>query len=164
MPVFFLLYTCLPVHIFHIVSHNFTHGQDQAMAKKIILTSTDFKKLSKIIQVYRESSRLREDHLKNLADELKNAAVIDDPDILSDVVSINSTVVFRNLETGKSEMVTVVFPSDTDQEGTRISILSPLGTALIGEQEGNLTSCHAPEGKIPLRVDKIIARQTVIGH
>ncbi len=134
------------------------------MAKRIILTSKDYKKLVKIIQVYRESNRLKSEHMINLAEELKNAAVIDDPELLSDIVSINSTVVFTNLENEKTEMVTVVFPADTDHEGSRISILSPLGTALIGEQENNISYCLAPEGKIPLRIDKIIARQTVIGH
>ena len=134
------------------------------MAKKIILTSSDYKKLFKIIQVYRESSRLKSAHIRQLAEELENAAVTDDPLLLNDVVSINSTVIFKNMESGKSEIVTVVFPSDTDQDGSRISILSPLGTSLIGEQEGNITHCLAPTGKIELRVDKIVARQAVISH
>jgi len=134
------------------------------MAKKIILTSSDYKKLFKIIQAYRESNRLKPDHLRQLAEELENAAVTDDPELLNDVVSINSTVIFKNTDTGKSEIVTVVFPADIDQDGSRISILCPLGTALIGEQEGNFTYCLAPTGKIELRVDKIVARQAVISH
>jgi regulator of nucleoside diphosphate kinase len=134
------------------------------MAKKIILTSSDYKKLFKLIQIYRESNRLKSAHLRQLAEELENAAVTDDPGLLNDVVSINSTVIFKNIDTGKSEIVTVVFPADTDPDGSRISILSPLGTALIGEQESNITDCLAPTGKIQLRVEKIAARQTVISH
>ncbi len=134
------------------------------MAKKIILTSTDYKKLVKIITVYKNSRRLNTQHMRNLAEELTNAVVVDDPELLNDAVSINSTVVFKNLNSGESQMVTVVFPADTDTEGSRISIFSPLGTALIGEQENNTTYCFAPEGTIPLRIDKIIARQAGITH
>ncbi len=134
------------------------------MGKKIILTNSDYKKLVKIIQVYKDSNRLKSEHLRHLAEELKSASIVDDAELLTDVVSINSTVVFKNLETGQSEMVTIVFPAESSQDGTRISVLSPLGTALIGEQESSITECYAPGGNIRIRVEKIIARHPVIGR
>ncbi len=132
------------------------------MAKKIVLFNSDYKKLVKLVQVYKDSNRLKSKHLLKLAEELKNAKVIGDDlhgSHKHDAVSINSTVVFKNLDTGETMQVTVVFPADTDQEGSRVSILSPLGTALIGEEENNLTTCLAPEGQIPLRIEKILSKQ-----
>ncbi|MDX9802256.1 MAG: GreA/GreB family elongation factor [Spirochaetia bacterium] len=132
------------------------------MAKKIVLFNSDYKKLVKLIQVYKESNRLKSKHLLKLADELKNAKVIADNigEIQKiDAVSINSTVSYKNLDTGEVKQVTVVFPADTGQDLNKVSILSPLGTALIGEEEKNLTYCLAPEGQIPLQIEKIISKQ-----
>ncbi len=132
------------------------------MGKIIKLTEDDYKKLVHIISVYKKSNRLKSKNLRQLAEELGNAQVVDDCESLTDVVRINSTVIFKNIKTGKTEMVTVVFPSQTSQDGSRISILSPLGTALIGEKEKNITVCYAPEDKIELKIEKIISHNSVL--
>ncbi len=127
------------------------------MGKTIKLTREDYKKLVHIIKIYRESNRLRFENLRHFAEELQNAYVVDNAESLNDVVRINSTVVFRNLKTNNSETVTVVFPARSSRDGSRISILSPLGTALIGEKENTITECYAPEGKIQLKIEKIVS-------
>ena len=115
-----------------------------------------------IIKVYKDSNRLKSKHLHHLANELKNASIVDNTKPLTDVVRINSTVIFKNLNNNKIEMVTVVFPAETTPDGSRISILSPLGTALTGEKENNITKCFAPDGKIMLRIEKIVAYHPAI--
>ncbi len=134
------------------------------MAKKIKITDSEYKKLRAIIRVYRDSNRLKSIHLINLADQLNNALVVDDGESLTDVVRINTTVVFRNLSSGEISMVTIVFPAETASDGSRISILSPLGSALIGETENSVVECFAPDGRIDLRIEKIIAHHPVISH
>ena len=134
------------------------------MEQQIKITCRDYKKLTSIIKKYRTYNNLKSRHLHVLAEKLENAVLLDDNESLTDLVLINSTVVYKNLENNNSSMVTIVFSADASRDGSRISILSPLGTALIGEKENSVVECFAPAGRIKLRIEKIISHHSVIQH
>jgi len=60
---------------------------------------------------------------------------------------MNSTVRFTMLETGKSSTLTLVYPKDLNGRADRISILAPVGSALLGLAVGDKMSWPAPGGK-----------------
>jgi regulator of nucleoside diphosphate kinase len=70
-----------------------------------------------------------------------------------DVVTLHSTVRIRDLDTGRSVVYTVVFPTEADTAQRRISVLAPIGTALIGYRVGDVIEWATPGGERRLRVE-----------
>lgn len=109
--------------------------------EKPIITRTNYEKISAILQIApREMADL-------LEEELSRAAVVHDEELPGDVVSMNSTVKFQDLEGGKETVVTLVYPQDSDIENNKISILTPVGSALIGLRVGQVIDWPFPHGK-----------------
>lgn len=89
---------------------------------------------------------------RTLAAELDRAFVIDPSAFPSDVVTMESTVKFEDLSTGEVEEYTITFPEHADVERKRISILAPIGTALIGCRVGDLVRWPTPGGVRHIKV------------
>ena len=75
------------------------------------------------------------DQSDDLLYELERARVVDDTDIPGDIVRMGSTVLYRT-DAGQEQRVTLVYPVDADIAQGRISVLTPVGTALIGLRVG----------------------------
>jgi regulator of nucleoside diphosphate kinase len=76
---------------------------------------------------------------------------------------MNATVRLRDLATKKELTYTLVFPSDADAAQNRISVLAPIGTALIGYRVGDVITWKVPGGLRKLRVEKIIYQPEAAG-
>lgn len=90
--------------------------------------------------------------LEKLRSELDRAAVIEPAAFPADVVTMESTVKFEDLGTGEIEEYTITFPDRADIERKRISIIAPIGTALIGCRVGDLVKWTTPGGIRQLKV------------
>ena len=85
-----------------------------------------------------ESENVRDrEHLQQLDDELDRARVVAASEIPSDVVTMNSKLALRELDTGEEMIFTVVFSSEANADEHRISVLAPLGTAVLGYRAGD---------------------------
>src|SRR5690606_20378805 len=84
---------------------------------------------------------------EDLERELKNARLVDPGNISDDVVRLNSTVTIKDEDDGKLMELTVVPPNKADIKEKKISVMSPIGTALIGYQKGHTVSWKVPAGK-----------------
>ena len=93
--------------------------------------------------------------LNKLREELDRAVVIDPAAFPPDVVTMDSTVEFEDLGTSEVEAYTVTFPERADIERKRISILAPIGTALIGCRVGDLVKWSTPGGIRQLKVRRV---------
>lgn len=82
----------------------------------------------------------------HLASELERADVVASRDVPPDVVTMNSRVVFEDVTTGKTTEVTIVFPHDADVQRGKVSVLAPVGTALLGLAEGDSIVWPFPDG------------------
>lgn len=71
-----------------------------------------------------------------LAEELDRARVVAPTEIAPTIVTMNSRVEFRDDQTGEVRTATLVYPGDQDIAAGKISILTPVGAALIGLEEG----------------------------
>lgn len=80
-------------------------------------------------------------------------AVLDQADLVSsrevspDVVTMNSRVRVRSPETGMVQQFTICYPTQADVESGRVSILSPLGLALLGRSVGQPAPWIRPDGR-----------------
>ena len=124
--------------------------------KRITLTESDYNKLKKLMEVLKASRRLNSPHLYHLQSELYNAVIMEKDMIPGNRVTLYSDVLYTDLRDNTVHRAAVVLPAENDDAKNRYSILAPLGTALIGEEEGSVTTCYAPCGEIPLKVEKVI--------
>ncbi|QWX84889.1 GreA/GreB family elongation factor [Cellulophaga sp. HaHaR_3_176] len=92
--------------------------------------------------------------LTSLSEELKTAHIVDEEEMPYDVIRFNSkvTVVFEN---GIEKIVQVVIPTDKDLSQNKISILTPLGSALIGYSKDDAILWDFPKGKQQLKIVEI---------
>lgn len=94
--------------------------------------------------------------LQKLRGELDRAAVIDLNAIPPGLVTMGSHVEFEDFATGEIEDYVITFPDRADVAQKRISILAPIGTALIGCREGDLISWSTPGGLRRLRILRVL--------
>lgn len=83
-----------------------------------------------------------------LEKELSRAEVVNTPEFPVDVVAMNSYVSFVDLDSHQNTSVTLVYPSEANVDEKKISILSPIGTALIGLRIGGKINWTLPNGKV----------------
>ena len=84
--------------------------------------------------------------------ELDRARVVPSGDVPSDVVVMNSEIEYEDIATGQRRHVCLVYPSDASTNDGRISVLAPLGCALLGLQVGQEIEWRMPGGPRRLRV------------
>ena len=110
-------------------------------SNNLILTQADFQKLSTLV------ANLDLEHFELLAEEIDRALIVEDENIPNDVVSMNSKVSYQDLESGKESVITLVYPDAANIAENKISVLAPIGSALIGLREGQIIQWPLPGGK-----------------
>ncbi len=113
------------------------------MPKKIYITEKDIDHLNSILMNIKDSPAVRK-----LQDELDRATILNPEEIPPDVVTMNSRVQFKTLETDSTSEITIVYPSDADSSQARVSILAPVGAALIGLRVGDKIEWTLPTGLV----------------
>ena len=83
-----------------------------------------------------------------LADEVGRAHVLSRGELPQHVVCMNSEVEFRDETTGKVQEVMLVYPDDADISQRKVSVLTPIGTALIGLRTGHSITWRTPNGEV----------------
>jgi regulator of nucleoside diphosphate kinase len=111
----------------------------------IILSAEDYERLSALARAARRRMPALADEL---ADELGRAQVLAQGEHPQHIVCMNSQVEFRDDTTGKVQLVTLVYPEEADISRRRISVLTPVGTALIGLRSGQAISWETPNGEL----------------
>lgn len=125
------------------------------MKSHIQVTEADQKRLRTIIDNW-PTTRDRE-ALEALSDELDRAEVVPSERIAGNVVTMNSRVLFEDEETGESREVELVYPHESAPELRRVSVLAPIGSALLGLSVGQTIDWPVPGGKIKrLRIVRIL--------
>lgn len=82
-----------------------------------------------------------------LGDELGRATIVGDDVLPKDVVSMNSQIRFQDVETEKETTVILVYPSEANLDQNKISLFTPVGSALIGLKIGQTIAWPFPGGK-----------------
>lgn len=93
--------------------------------------------------------------LQKLRRELDRALIVDSGALPLDVVTMESRVEFEDLATGEVEAYSITFPDRADVDSQRISILAPIGIALIGCRGGDVVSWATPGGIRRLKIRNV---------
>lgn len=80
--------------------------------------------------------------------ELERADVVAAEEMPADIVTMNSLVAFENVDTGKSFELALVYPKDIDGSAGKVSILAPVGSALLGLTVGQTIQWQLPGGNV----------------
>jgi regulator of nucleoside diphosphate kinase len=115
---------------------------------KIVLSSLDADRLSKLLDSLPDQAFPGRDDLEA---ELARAEIVPPAEVPPNVVTMNSTVKFRIESSSKEFFLTLVYPKDVDAQGGTISILAPVGSALLGLAKGDEIEWPNPGGHV-LRV------------
>lgn len=92
-----------------------------------------------------------------LEEELARAGIVDPREVPPTVVSMNSTVRFRVESTSQEFTLTLVYPRDMDGSSSKISILAPVGSALLGLSQGDEIEWPKPGGgTLRVRIEEIV--------
>lgn len=124
--------------------------------RNIYITENDKKKLRGLFTKTLGMSSNDLNNMKGLLDEIERAEVIRDDNIDENVITMNSTVVVKDLDTDKVYEYTIVYPEYADSAKNKISVLAPVGTALLGYKAGDIVEWKVPAGKRRLLVEEII--------
>ena len=117
----------------------------------ITVSSLDFERLESLLEKHAGDFPGR----AALEAELDRADVLDPQEMPPNVVTMNSTVRFTMLETGKSNTLTLVYPKEMDGSVDKVSIFAPVGIALLGLSVGDQFQMPSPTGVVTVRVDSI---------
>ena len=84
---------------------------------------------------------------RGLLAELERAQVVDPGDVPGDVIAMNSTARFRDEQSGEEREITLVYPQDAGNSANAVSILAPVGSALLGLRVGHAIDWPMPGGR-----------------
>lgn len=122
---------------------------------KLFISEPDFMRLRGLIESARRFFGRDRDHLAALEEELNRAEIVGRDEVPANVVRMNSRVRVTDLDTGTQAVYTLAFPRDADIAHDRISVLAPIGTALLGYRAGTVVQAEVPRGKKRLRIEEV---------
>jgi regulator of nucleoside diphosphate kinase len=123
--------------------------------RPIVITRTDAARLRELLAT-RARAELDQDHLRELADELERARIAESEQVPADVITIHTRVQVLDLITGERRELMLVLPRESDASVGRISVLAPLGTALLGYRAGDEVEWQMPGGLRRLRIESVL--------
>ena len=132
--------------------------------RTIFVTKEDMQRLTDLVESAERISNRDLPHLRMLTEELQQAEVVGSSQIPADVVTMNSRVRLRDLDSGRESIYILVFPRDADVAQGRISILAPIGTAIIGYRAGDVIVWSVPAGERRFRLEEILYQPEAAGH
>jgi regulator of nucleoside diphosphate kinase len=136
-----------------------TQTNDQARTPRqrppITIATDDYEKLQRVIDA--NSVGRHADLADALDEELSRATVVDPSAVPPDIVTMQSSCVFRFEDTGEEREVTLVYPQQADVARGRVSVLAPVGAALLGLATGDSITWNTPNG--PRRIAVVRVRR-----
>jgi regulator of nucleoside diphosphate kinase len=120
--------------------------------KSIVITEFDYARLQQLIESSRRFRHRDAQHFDALQQELERATVALAEEVPGDLVTMNSRVRVEDLDSGQVYAYQIVFPKDADLAKNRISVLAPIGTALLGYGAGTTVEWPVPSGMRRLRI------------
>lgn len=133
--------------------------------REIFVTQSDKERLGDLIRAA-DSHGTRGSDLRYLADlrkELERARVVPSEQIPSDIVTMNSEVLLRDVSTSQETRVRLVFPEDADMAKGAISVLAPVGTAILGYRQGDVVEWPVPNGTSRFSIEKVMYQPEAAG-
>ncbi len=132
--------------------------------KNIVITELDRDRLTDLIMNVQSEGYHGSIYLEKLRAELDRAQIVLPQEIPMDAITMNSKVVLLDLDTREEETYTLVYPENANPSEGRVSILAPIGTAMLGYRVGDVFEWDVPAGKRQLEVERILFQPEAAGQ
>lgn len=129
--------------------------------REIFITENDKKKLRMIIDNEIKSGNTLDKSMKKLDEEIRRATVVDSGQIPGDVITMNTRVLLK-MDQEEIE-ASLVYPEDADWSNNKLSVLSPIGTAILGYRVGDTVEWEVPSGVTQIQIKKILYQPEASG-
>lgn len=132
--------------------------------RTLYITKHDKTRLEELVAVAGEFGGHARKDIEALVQELARAVVVSSQDVPPDVVTMNSKVALQDLGTSERMEYVLVFPQDANIERGAISVLAPIGTAILGYAQGDVVEWPVPSGMRRIRIEKILYQPEAAGE
>lgn len=129
----------------------------------MLITVNDYQRITGLIEFASLKNKTPE-IANRLLQELKVAKTVPQDRISDNIVTMNSRALLREINSGREIEITITYPQDADSREQKVSVLSPIGVALLGSREGDITSWRVPGGVGRFKVEKVIYQPEAAGH
>lgn len=113
-------------------------------------------KLQALLESHRAGGSPQTASLDILEEELERALIVSPEALPPDVITMNSEVLLRDLETGGTRTYKLVYPTSVKQYPDAVSVMAPLGMALLGYRAGETIEWPVPKGMRRLKILKVL--------
>ena len=130
---------------------------------KLIINSLDYARIKKCISDAKLFKSVSSTEAEKLLKELNDAQIVEPEAIPANVVTMNSIVKLSFLNNNKQIQFQIVYPENANIKENKISIFSPIATALIGYKTGDEIEWIVPAGLTKIRIDEVIYQPEAAG-
>jgi regulator of nucleoside diphosphate kinase len=130
---------------------------------QIYLTRADYQRLNDVLRANLLDRSEDLGDLTRLHEEIKRAQILESAQVPKDAVTMNSRVRLRDLDSGEEMEFSLVYPSAADARSKKISVLAPVGTAVLGYRAGDTVEWDVPAGVRRLRVEEVLYQPEASG-
>ena len=131
--------------------------------RTIYITEYDLERLENLIIEANRLDQRGNEYLESLEAELARGQMVSPTEVPPDVITMNSKVCLVDLDTNEEMVYVLVFPQDADITQSKISILAPIGTAMLGYRIGDEFTWQVPDGLRRLKVKQILYQPEASG-
>ena len=156
--MFFKLYSLLLCN-----STSSSLEREKLNERKLQISKFDKERIIDLITRAIESGHENKKALVDLGAELKKARIVESEDVSADLVTMNTKLVLKDLHNSIERTYTLVFPEDTGKEAGTISILAPIGTAILGYAKGDIIEWPVPSGMRKIKIQDILYQPEAAG-
>ncbi len=121
----------------------------------LLISSVDYDRLDPLLRDSVASGLIPRDRLCALRAKLQQAQVLPPSEMPHDVITMNSTVRLRDLDTDDVDTYSLAYPGFADGLKNRVSVLAALGTAILGYRTGDMVTWDAPSGRVRVMVEDV---------
>lgn len=132
-----------------------------AVSTDIYITNIDRDRIKKILDKMSESNQSPDESVKKLGGELGRAIIVDSQQVPREVITMNSKALLQLND--EDIEVSLVYPEDADLSAMKLSIFSPIGTAILGYKEGSTVEWEVPSGTSKIHIKKILYQPEAAG-
>ena len=124
--------------------------------RQIVVSREDHERLEHLFVSGFAAAFSDKPYLQSLRGELNIAKIVEPDEIPADVVTMNSTVRLLDPRTKEVDTYTLVYPEDANISEGKLSVLAPIGTAILGYRVGDVVRWQVPSGMTRVRIEELV--------
>ncbi|WP_439183330.1 nucleoside diphosphate kinase regulator [Carboxylicivirga taeanensis] len=124
--------------------------------KHLIINQNDSARIKRLVADSNNRKKYQTKEIYNLLQEIDKGKCFAPENVPPQVVTMNSIVRIRYMDTGRTVDIQIVYPDQADIKKNKLSIFAPIATALLGYQKGDTIEWEVPKGTITLLIEEIL--------